>query len=443
MHRSQIVVASLLFAAIAVACSANESNTASAPDTPEPTSTSTSTSTPKQPEVEGVVLRYGDLTERVIDIQADGRNLTAAVAGMNEFAVDLYKATAATNVEPNMVISPYSVTFALSMIYAGADGQTAEEMAAVLHASGLDDWQEGINAFDLSLDARTAGSDTTWRSANKVWTRPWLPLRNQYLDVLTGVYDSPLAEANFATAPDAERLIINKWIEANTNELIPELFPEKSFDGNTAMVLVNAIALDAPWQFPLNPTDPQGFTRADGTNIAVPSMRYDEFLPSGFGEDFVAVELPYSGGALSMIVIQPDDLTEFEANLSAESLDRVIGSIREGGIHLTMPKWASRTHLRLNDTLSALGMPTAFSSSDADFSKMIEGGGLWLDFVEHEAFIEVDEEGTRAAAATGGAMADSHGPTVEINQPFLYLIRDTGAGTILFIGKVTDPTVGP
>lgn len=388
------------------------------------------------------MLRYGDITERVIDIEADGRNVTTAVAGMNDFAVDLYKATAASNVEPNMVISPYSVTFALSMIYAGADGQTAEEMAAVLHAAGLDGWQEGINAYDLSLDARTAGSDTVWRSANKVWTRPGLPLRNQYLDVLTGVYGSPLAEADFAGAPEAERLIINKWIEANTNDLIPELFPTDSFDGNTAMVLVNAIALDAPWQFPLHPNEPQDFILADGSIVQVPSMRYDEFLPSGSGDDFVAVELPYSGGALSMVVIQPNDLAEFEANLSSESLDRVVNSISEGGIHLTMPKWSSRTHLRLNDTLIGLGMPSAFGTG-ADFSKMVEGGGIWIDFVEHEAFIEVDEEGTRAAAATGGAMADSHGPTVQIDQPFLYLIRDKGAGTILFIGKVTDPTVGP
>src|SRR5690606_20775706 len=114
----------------------------------------------------------------------------------------------------------------------------------------------------------------------------------------------------------------------------------------------------------------------------------------------------------------------------------------DGGIHLTMPKWSARTHVQLNDTLAALGMPTAFSGA-ADFSGMIEGGGLYLDQVEHEAFVEVDEQGTRAAAATGGEMAASHGPTITIDRPFIYLIRDRGAGTILFIGRVVDPTIAP
>ena len=172
-------------------------------------------------------------------------------------------------------------------------------------------------------------------------------------------------------------------------------------------------------------------------------MHYDEFLPSAWTEEYQAVELPYGGGALSMIVIMPNDLAEFEANVDDRvALNEVFDSITDGGIHLSIPKWSARTHLTLNDTLAAMGMPTAFGAG-ADFSGMVDGGGLWLDLVEHEAFIEVDEQGTRAAAATGGAMADSHGPTIEINRPYLYVIRDQGAGTILFIGRVTDPTQAP
>ncbi len=143
-----------------------------------------------------------------------------------------------------------------------------------------------------------------------------------------------------------------------------------------------------------------------------------------------------------MVVIAPIDLAAFEAVLTTESLAAVIDQIRSSGIHLSMPKWAARTHVQMNNTLQALGMPTAFSA-DADFSGMIDGGGLQLATVEHEAMIEVDEQGTRAAAATGGEMAMSHGPTIEINRPFLYVIRDQGAGTILFIGRVADPTVVP
>jgi len=396
------------------------------------------------PIPERVSLRFGSLTERTLDIGADGQNTTAAVTGMNAFAIDLYSAVSAD--EPgNVVLSPYSVTFALSMIYAGARGDTALEMASVLNADlAPADWQEGINAYDLTLDARTADSPTTWNSANKVWTRPGLALQDDFLDVLTGVYGSPLAEADFASDANAQREVINEWIAEQTEQLIPELFPEDSLDPDTAMVLVNAIALDAPWEFPFDPatTSDQPFTLADGSTVDVATMRYNEFLPSVRTEEYQAVELPYGGGALSMVIIVPADLASFEATLSTESLGAAIDGLEDGGIHLTVPKWSSRTHLTLNETLTALGMPSAFGA-DADFSGMVEGGGLWLDRVEHEAFIEVDEEGTRAAAATGGSMLGSHGPTITVDQPFIYVIRDRGAGTILFIGRVADPTINP
>ena len=210
------------------------------------------------------------------------------------------------------------------------------------------------------------------------------------------------------------------------------------------MVLVDAVAMDAPWEFPFDvaATRIEPFTLADGTTVQVPTMHYDEYLPSLWRDGLQAVEVPYGGGALSMVVIVPADLASFEAELTTESLAAVIDGIDDGGIHLSLPKWTARTHVRLDDTLSALGMPTAFGG-EADFSGMVEGGGLFLDQVEHEAVIEVDEQGTRAAAATGGEMASSHGPTIEVDRPYLYVIRDSGAGTILFIGRVTDPTLVP
>jgi serpin B len=226
--------------------------------------------------------------------------------------------------------------------------------------------------------------------------------------------------------------------------MIPELFPSGSLDAATQMVLVNAVAMDAPWEFPFDPaaTRPTPFTLAYGTVVDVPSMHYDEYLPSLSTEDLRAVELPYGGGALSMVVIAPTDLEAFEAGLTAESLASLMEQIQDGGIHLSLPKWSARTEVEMSDTLSTLGMPSAFGDA-ADFSGMVDAGGLRLTRVEHEAVIEVDEEGTRAAAATGGAMVLSHGPTIEINRPFLYLIRDQGAGTILFIGRVTNPTLTP
>ena len=425
--------------------SAGSSATSTSEVTASPTSTPGATALPSTSEPDaGLLLRFGDVTERTIDIGADGRNTTAAVVGMNAFAVDLYKAVAAGQSD-NVVVSPYSVTFALGMIYAGARGQTATEMSAVLHADiPAADWHEGINAYDQTLDARTAGSPTTWSAANKVWTVPGLRRRTEYLDVLTGSYGSPLAEADFAADPQAQRAEINAWVAKRTKERITALFPEGALTARTLMVVVNAIALDAPWEFPFDPaaTRDQPFTRPDGTTVDVPTMHYDEYLPSATTDTYQAVELPYGGGALSMVVIVPNDLGEFEAALTPESLSATIASIKEGGIHLSLPRWNARTHLTLNDTLAALGMPTAFNNG-ADFSGIVDGGGLRIDRVEHEAFVKVDESGTRAAAATGGAMVSSHGPTVEVNRPYLYVIRDRGAGTILFIGRVTDPSITP
>ena len=439
----QRVMCVLVFATLVVsAC------TTGATSEPAPTLVPAPSDTPPTPpgqqpqNVDGIQVRYGTITDRTIDPSADGTKAIVAIAGVNQLSVDLYKAVAASE-NGNLVISPYSVAFALSMVFAGADGETASEMADVLGASlPSEDWHEGINAYDLSLDARTAGSTTEWASVNKVWAQPGLPLTPDFLDILTGAYGSPLAVADFAKDTETQRQAINDWIADGTNELIPELFPKGSLDRTTVMVLVNAIALDAPWEFPFDPghTSDQPFTRLDGTTVEVEMMRYDEYLPSARTSDYQAVEIPYGDGALSMVVIVPEDFESFETNLTTEKLREVTDAISEGGIHLSLPKWTARTHLTLNQPLIDLGMSSAFDAGAADFSNMVTGGGIWLDMVEHEAFIEVDEAGTRAAAATGAAMAASHGPTVTVDRPYLYLIRDRGAGTILFIGRVLDPT---
>lgn len=423
----------LIIASVLVACGSDE----------EAAPPAGATTTALDPDAD-LVQRYGTLRSRTTNPDADGRDVTSAVAGINRFSVDLYRAVTA-EMDGNVVISPYSTVNALGMIFAGARGTTAAEMASVLQIDiPPAQWHEGLNGYALTLDARTAGSPTVWAAANKVWVQPGLALRNEFLDVLTGVYGSPVAEGDFAANAEAVRATINGWVRGRTSGHIVELFPENTIDQRTVLVLVNAIALDAPWEFPFDPasTVDAPFTLPDGTTVNVPTMHYDEYLPSATTDAYQAVELPYGGGALSMVVIVPNELAAFEAALTVESLASLIASIKDGGIHLSLPKWTSRTHLALNETLSALGMPSAFSAG-ADFSGMVDGGGLILDTVEHEAFVEVDEVGTRAAAATGGVMAVSHGPTVQVNRPFLYVIRDRGAGTILFIGRVTNPALHP
>jgi serpin B len=438
--RRRTVVVFAVLSCLTAACGSDR------PQISSPLSTggaSPPTSAPTKPVTgDGLKLLYGSLRERNTDPKADGRDATAVVHGLNEFALDLYRKTLADK-GGNVVVGPYSVATALGMIYGGASGTTADEMAAVLHTGmPADRWHVGLNAYDLTLDARTKGSPTRWQVANKVWVQQSVKLQPSFLDMLVSRYGAPAAEANFATDAEAERQVINGWVADSTNKLIPELFPDGAIDASTQLALVNAVALDAPWEFPFDPTFTRDgtFTTADGKEVSAPMMNYGEYLPSGSGDDYQAAELPYGGGALSMVIIVPKDLAAFEATLDTASLLRVMSSIKEGGIHLSMPKWTARTHLNLNKALSDLGMPTAFGGG-ADFSGMTGSPGLFLSTVEHEAFIEVDEQGTRAAAATGGAMEASHGPTVMVNKPFLYVVRDRGSGAVLFIGRVLDPSI--
>lgn len=205
-------------------------------------------------------------------------------------------------------------------------------------------------------------------------------------------------------------------------------------------MLANALALDAHWEFPFSAehTSDQPFTLPDGSRVDVPTMRYDEYLPSAVGDGWQAVELPYADGGLAMVVIVPDDLAAFEAGLDAARLEEVLGTITDGGIHLTLPRFAVRQHAGLVEPLGALGMPSAFGAG-ADFSGMTGAPDLWVQAFEHEAVVEVDEQGVEAAAAAGAATAGSHGPTVAVDRPFLFLVRDRPTGALLLLGHVTDP----
>ena len=394
-------------------------------------------------EHDGLRLLFASMRERIVDTRADGRDVNTAIAGANDFTVKLFKAVAVQQAGRNVVTGPYTALFALGMAYGGANAKTAEEMASVLGATGLpgERWHAAINNYDLTLAARLAGSGVEWTAANKVWLQRGFTPSPAYLDLLAGRYGSALAEADFTSKPDAERQSINTWTKRQTKERIPELFPPDTIGAGTRLVLVNAVALDAPWNIPFDPalTRPGPFRLADGLVVAVPMMSYNLFLPSGRGPDFTAVELPYKGGQLVMDLIVPTDLKRFEAELTATSLAERLALIKDGGIHLSVPKFSTRTHADLNDILKDMGMPSAFAG--ADFSGITGGpNGLFIESVQHEAFIAVDEDGTKAAAATGVAMALSHGPTVTVDRPFLYVIRDKAAGTILFMGRVMDPS---
>lgn len=374
------------------------------------------------------------------DTEPTRDHVAAATAAETTVGLALYRHLAEQAGDADVALSPHSVVTALGMLLGGAGGSTRDEITGIL---GLDVPPEALhpalNSLDLALASRSAGG-TDLALANQVWADRGQAVREEYAALLAREYGAPLASLDIAGDPEAAREAVNRWAADATRERVPELFPARSIDETTRLVLANALALDATWEFPFSAQDTteQPFTLADGTQVPVPTMRYDEYLPSGFGDGWQAVELPYADGGLSLVVIVPDDLAAFEAGLDAARLDEVLGAINDGGIHLTLPRFAVRQHAGLVDPLTALGMPSAFGPG-ADFTGMTGTPDLWVQAFEHEAVVEVDEQGIEAAAASGAAMQGSHGPTVTVDRPFLFLVRDRPTGALLFLGRVTDP----
>lgn len=402
-----------------VGCGSNEGDAGGAAYRPEP------------PGVMKATVQSRELAPAV-----DGRDLTALVSGNTELALSLFAELREQAPGENVALGPYSISQAMAMLYAGARGQTAREMETALHftleAAKL---HPTFNGLDLEIASRN--SDILLRNANQAWLAEGFNPSPEYLDVLTRDYGAPLAVLDFAAAPDVARGVINDWVNDVTAEKIPELFPPGTIAGNTVLVLTNAMYMDAPWKYQFDPasTSPQAFTLLDGTAVSVPMMHYDEFLPSGAGDGWQAVELPYRGDEVSMFVVVPEDLAAFESTLDGAQLEEVVGAIRDGGIHLSLPRFSYRFHTSLIEPLTALGLSSLFDAPDLSGI----AAGLHVAAIEHEAFIEVDEEGTRAAAATGVAVADSHGPTVVVDRPFLFFIVDKPTKTVLFLGRVIDP----
>lgn len=396
---------------------------------------------------DGVRLVGADI-ERELDPQVTDEELASLVRAQNQLGVDLYRSLTAGS-SANLVISPWSIGTDLAMVYAGASGSTAEEMRSVLHLElPAERVPVVFNRLNLDLESRQR-EQVRIAAANKLWSTEGLPLLAPFVDTMSRSYGAPVAVTDFTS--DDSRLAINEWVAGRTNERITELFPPGTIDATTRLVLVNAVHLDAQWYYPFNAelTGDEPFTTIGGTQVTVPMMHFNEYLPTASssrdgtacepGMCWQAVELPYSGDELSMVVIVPDDLAAFEASLDASTLTGVFAALRHGGVHLSLPRFSFGSHASLDDPLAALGMASAFGS-DADFSAMTEGGGLSIGAVEHGAFIEVDEQGTEAAAATGSAMLGSHGPTVPVTKPFLFAVRDRETNAVLFLGRVGDPT---
>ena len=378
------------------------------------------------------------------------------VAGNTAFAFDLYQRLAQQQEGENLFYSPYSISLALAMTYAGARGDTGGQMAHALRFTLPDErLHPAFNALDLELVHRGEGTQAEGEQAfrlnivNAIWGQEEsYAFLEAFLDTLAANYGAGLRVVDFARAPEESRGIINDWVSQQTEGRIEDLIPEGSVDRLTRLVLTNAVYFNAAWAHPFQEgaTEKGAFTLLDGSQVVVPMMHLAEPLGYAEDDDYQAVELPYEGREMSMVIVLPerDRFEDFESSLDGDRVQGIVRELTNRRVALKMPLFEFDSRLELRQALGELGMPAAFSSG-ADFSGMTGTKDLFISDVLHKGFVSVDEEGTEAAAATAVTIVEgderpADSVTVQVDHPFILLIRDIETGTVLFVGRVLDPS---
>jgi serpin B len=392
---------------------------------------------------------------RDLDPQVAEADLAQLAAGNNEFAFDLFRRF--SEEDGNIFYSPYSVSVALAMTYAGARGQTAEQMAGAMHFDlPAESLHPAFNKLALVLDSRSKAEgvkpDQAFQLsvANSLWGQSGFHFERDFLDALARNYAAGMRLVDYQRDAEGARREINDWVGESTNRKIQDIIPEGALDALTRLVLANAVYFKAAWlhAFDTHYTQPRPFHALDGSSRDVPMMSQQGNLRCMSGTDFRAVELPYVGWQLSMLILLPDEgqFDGVESRLNAGLLAGAVDGLQGRQAFLTMPKFKFEWSAELSDGLQALGMRDAFDPSSADFSGMDGERDLYISKILHKAFIAVDEAGTEAAAATVvivGAMAAPEPVEpleIKIDRPFFFLIRDNPTGTILFLGRVMNPS---
>jgi serpin B len=412
-----------------------------------------------------------------------------AVQANSDFAFDMYKQLAREkdNAGKNMFFSPYSISSALAMTAEGARGKTAAEMGKVLRFptaarrvgadAQLIPWKTSVihtGMGELNKRFNRPKKPYELKVANALWGERTFPFRQQFVQSLNGPYGAALMQANFIRNAEAERLRINGWVEQKTNQRIKDLLPEGILDEDTRLVLTNAIYFKGAWSQPFNRTATRKmrFTTGDGQTAQTPMMHHDPdgvkrdrrsrekiVWPFGYaafdaagkptrqrGHSVQILEMPYAGGEMSMFVLlpaKPDGLPALEKQLNSAILAGWLKQVKRQEVAVWMPKFKMETEYGLKPTLKEMGMPSAFRAGGfTGMSDSSEAHKLYIAAVRHKAFVEVNEEGTEAAAATAVVMLVEgmpRYPRFAATRPFVFLIRDNQTGSILFLGRMMDP----
>ncbi|OQY58910.1 MAG: serpin family protein [Desulfobacteraceae bacterium 4572_88] len=408
----------------------------------------------------GLISQPGDSVEtmiseksRVLSPDVSEADWQALVAGNTDFAFDLYQAI--SDGDDSLFYSPYSISLALAMTYAGAKNDTEQQMADTLHFTlPQEQLHPAFNFLDLALASRGEGAEGQdgegfrLNVANATWGQTGYNFLSSFVDVLGENYGAGLNLLDFSSDPEVYRVTINTWVSDQTEEKIKDLIPQGAISALTRLVLTNAIYFNAAWKFPFDEemTKDALFYPSEGQEISVTTMSQTEQFGYVKGEGYQAVELLYDGDELSMLILLPDEgnLDAFEASLDRGQLDTISEGLDLTNMNLALPKFRYESgSVSLKDTLTQMGMPDAFGGN-ADFSGINGTKSLFISDVIHKAFVSVDEAGTEAAAATAVIMDESVPPepiSVAVNRPFIFLIRDIQTGAILFVGKITQPEV--
>jgi serpin B len=366
------------------------------------------------------------------------------------FAVALYgPAAAVVGAGQNVILSPYSVSATMTMIDVGAAGATDTQMQSVLHLPGNGATVAPAYAA-LACEDETDGSSqgNQLSLANSVWGQKGVAFEPTFLSVLSGGYEAPLQQVDFAGDPSGATITINDWVSQATQAEIPTLLQPGDVDSSTLLVLVNAVYFKGAWATGFDPsmTSSQPFTLSDGTQVSVPTMSGSVDFASGNLSGALSVyELAYKGGSLAMDFLLPEGtLSALESSLTPALVTSALASLGSPfNQPITVPKFSFGDRVRLDPVLAAMGMPDVFNPLSADLPGIDGAKDLYVYFVLQQALVEVDEQGTVAAAATAAGVTDTaFQEPIQIDRPFLFLIRDTKNGSILFMGRVEDPRQG-
>jgi len=369
----------------------------------------------------------------------------------NQFAFDLYSHLASH--QGNIFFSPYSLSSALEMAYEGARGETAQEMRSLLHLNA-DDTARRSRIASFIQEINLPGKAYELTVANAFWAGQAYPFKEDYLNLVKHVYFAQVRNLDFISNPEPSRETINNWVSEKTKNHINGLLPSGSITKETRLVLTDAVYFKGKWQTPFK----KQFTRPDAFWLTPDqSVLTDMMAIKGESFDYMdneqaqVLKLPYQGADLDMCIILPrsKDLQDLQKTLTPDLLTQWQQDMKLEGVNVFIPKFKFDAEYMMKDILSGMGMKLAFDPQNADFSGMAElqpGWHLCIDEVYHKAWVDVNEEGTEAAAATGVGMLSSLARMEPLNpkifradHPFLFVIQDKNSGHILFMGRVSDP----